>query len=141
MSDYYRDMTARLLEWNVQDVKHQPELTLGMMRSAAATIERLAAEIERLNRENFWLTNKQREETTRLVELPPLKKGDRAYTIGRNGGNWYVKPGPVMSMEVEDGKICIHVGWVGRGPWGERVFATREEAEAAMERLRKDGDG
>lgn len=55
MADY-KEQVYRLREWTVLDMQNRPVLTLGMMRSAALTIERLAAEVERLNKENFWLT-------------------------------------------------------------------------------------
>ena len=55
MSDY-RDQVERLRNWTVLDMGNHPVLTLGMLRSAAATIEQLVAEVERLNLENFWLT-------------------------------------------------------------------------------------
>ena len=138
MSDYYRDQAARLLDWDVLDIQSHPTLTLGMTRSAAAAIERLLVEVERLNRENFWLSNKQYEKQARLIELPPLKKGDQAWCVTRRGQTWYAKPGPIAAMDIEDGKVYIHVSWAGRGPWGERVFATQEEAMAALERLQKE---
>lgn len=56
MMDDYRTQVARLRDWSVLDMQNRPALTIGMMRSAALTIERLSAEIERLNKENFWLT-------------------------------------------------------------------------------------
>ena len=58
MEDYTKQ--AELLRtWTVADVKSQPHLAVGQLNSAAATIERLAAEVERLHQENFWLTRQE----------------------------------------------------------------------------------
>ena len=55
MADY-KAQVDRLRDWTVLDVQNRPALTIGMMRSAALTIEKLADEVKRLNLENFWLT-------------------------------------------------------------------------------------
>lgn len=52
----YKAQVDRLRDWTVLDVQNRPALTIGMMRSAALTIEKLEAEVKRLNLENFWLT-------------------------------------------------------------------------------------
>lgn len=52
----YKAQVDRLRDWTVLDMQNRPALTIGMMRSAALTIEKLDAEVKRLNLENFWLT-------------------------------------------------------------------------------------
>lgn len=52
----YREQVKHLREWTVLDIQNRPAHTIRMMQTAADTIEKLAAEIERLNKENFWLT-------------------------------------------------------------------------------------
>ena len=52
------DQIYRLNNWSVVDIKNHPALTVGLLRSAAAEIERLSAENDRLHRENFWLSQK-----------------------------------------------------------------------------------
>ena len=61
MNDY-KGRVERLKEWNILDIQNHPTLTLGMMRSAAVSIMRLYDEVDRLNRENFWLS-KNREDS------------------------------------------------------------------------------
>ena len=140
MSDYYRDQADRLLSWDVRDIRRQPELTMGMMRSAAAVIERLVTEIDRLNHENFWLSKNQKpqeEPGKQMVELPPLKKGDRAWGISCKGGNRYARSGPVTSLEIVDGRVVVSVNGVGKGHYGVNVFRTQEETVAALERIQE----
>lgn len=55
MSDYQKKADM-LKTWTVAEVRAHPELAVGQLVSAAAAIERLGAEVERMNRENFWLT-------------------------------------------------------------------------------------
>lgn len=52
----YREQVKHLREWTVLDIQNRPAHTIRMMQTAATTIEKLMAEIERLNKENFWLT-------------------------------------------------------------------------------------
>lgn len=52
----YKEQVELLKEWNILDIQNHPTLTLGMMRSAAVSIMRLYDEVDRLNRENFWLS-------------------------------------------------------------------------------------
>ena len=54
--EQYRKQVQRLRDWTVLDMQNRPVLTIGMMQSAALAIEKLVAEVERLNKENFWLT-------------------------------------------------------------------------------------
>lgn len=138
MSDYYREQADRLLDWDIHDIKRQPELTMGMMRSAAAAIERLVTEVERLNHENFWLSKNQKEDPTKqMVELPPLKNGDRAWGISCKGGNRYARSGPVTALEIVDGRVVISVNSVCKGHYGVNVFSTRKETMAALERIQE----
>jgi hypothetical protein len=133
MSDY-RGQVERLNNWLVPDILNAPALTLGMLRSAAASIERLCGEVDRLNHENFWLTKKQEPEVEQegMTMLPPFKRGDMAWAIGGRGGNRYVQSGNVGLIEIIDGKIIVQVKYVGRGEYGKTVFATEEEAEAHL---------
>lgn len=136
MSDY-RGQAERLLDWTVLDMQNQPVLTIGMMRSAAAAIERLVAENERLNHENFCLSRERKKEAVKPAsDMPPIKPGDSAWGIGRNGGNLFAKPGRIKSVFFDNGKVNVHIGWVGTGPWGEFAFATENEALAAIEELK-----
>jgi hypothetical protein len=130
MSDY-RGQAERLREWNVLDIQNHPTLTLGMLRSAGAALERLSEENERLNHENFWLSKNQKspEEQGRSVKLPPFDKGDKAWGINRNKR---VQSGMVGLIEIVDGKVVVAVKGVCRGVYGKDVFATKEEAEEAM---------
>lgn len=60
MSDYQK-RADMLKSWTVAEVKAHPELAVGQLHSAAATIESLGAEIDRLHKENFWLTQQKME--------------------------------------------------------------------------------
>ena len=138
MSDY-RGQAERLREWGVLDIQNQPALTVGMLRSAGAAIERLADEVDRLNHENFWLSRNQKpQEEERMMEVPPLNKGDRAWGIGGKFGKRYVRSGIVSLIEIVDGEIVISVKGVCHGIYGKRVFSTRKDAEAAMMEERND---
>lgn len=64
----------------------------------------------------------------------PCKMGDEVWGIRRNG-NFYQKvmKGKVFQMFFgDDMRLCISVKNVCRGEWGKSVFATQEEAEAAL---------
>lgn len=71
-------------------------------------------------------------------ELLPCRIGDTVWGI-RKGKGGYRQPlqGLVYHMEyTDDMRLCICVRGVCRGLWGQQVFATRAEAEAALERER-----
>lgn len=131
MSDY-RARAERLLNWTVLDIQQEPCLTYGMMRSAGAAIEKLADEVDRLNRENFWLTKQQPASCARAVDIPPVDKGDCVWCIGIRGGNEYLKRGKVSRIEIVNGRAAISVKGVGMGEYGKRVFTSKEDAEARL---------
>ena len=58
MSDY-QSRADMMRTWTVAEVKAQPHLAVGQLTSAAAIIEKLMDEVERLNRENFWLSKQE----------------------------------------------------------------------------------
>lgn len=69
---------------------------------------------------------------SRLVELP-CKIGDTVWCIRNFHGHKHAQGGTVSEMYfARDMKLHIGVKYVGRGFWGENIFATREEAEAAL---------
>lgn len=136
MSDYQKKADM-LKTWTVAEVRAHPELAVGQLVSAAAAIERLGAEVERMNRENFWLTREEQHADAgkkgSMIELPPVKVGDIAYGIGKRGNNQYIKQGEVTSIEWQSTQMIVSVKGVCRGKIGERVFCTAEEAQAALE--------
>lgn len=71
-------------------------------------------------------------DTVDAVELP-CKMGDLVWGIHKiNHHSYAVKQGVVNQMYFgEDMRLCICVKNVCRGEWGKKVFATKEEAEAA----------
>ena len=72
------------------------------------------------------------EEQGKLIELP-CKIGDTVYGIRRWHGTKIAKAGTVSEMfYTQEGKLMIVVKYVCRGYWGEKIFATPEEAEAAL---------
>lgn len=72
------------------------------------------------------------EEQGKLIELP-CKIGDTVYGTRRWHGTKIAKAGTVSEMfYTQEGKLMIVVKYVCRGYWGEKIFATLEEAEAAL---------
>lgn len=73
------------------------------------------------------------------VEVP-CKRGNTVFGIKvYNHGRLIVKQGVVSQMFFgEDMRLCICVKGVCRGEWGVNVFASREEAEAAIGERRTD---
>ena len=72
------------------------------------------------------------------VEVP-CKIGDTVWCIQNNFGRPSAKQGIVSQMcFVEDMRLSIYVRGLCGGEWGVRVFATREEAEAAIGERRTD---
>lgn len=83
-----------------------------------------------------WLRELQKYEDLaeqgRLIELP-CKIGDTVYGIRRWHGTKIAKAGTVSEMfYTQEGKLMIVVKYVCRGHWGEKIFRTLEEAEAAL---------
>lgn len=75
-------------------------------------------------------------EQGRLIELP-CKIGDTVYGIRRYQGR-IVKSGTVSEMFYNQyGELIIAIKNVCRGCWGKQIFATREEAEAALKEVGK----
>ena len=73
--------------------------------------------------------------------LLPCKIGDVVWGIKKyNHNGRRVKQGIVQQMYFGDEmQLCISVKNVCRGIWGKNIFATKEEAEAALAKM--DGDG
>jgi len=70
----------------------------------------------------------------RVAVLPPVKRGDRVWILRRLRGG-HVKPVSGLVGDITltyDGRVMVVVHGIGRGEWGERVFQTRPEAEAAL---------
>lgn len=63
----------------------------------------------------------------------PCRIGDTVWTIRRFHSHLIPQKSTVSEMYfTRDMKLHITVKYIGRGIWGEKVFATREEAEAAL---------
>ena len=77
------------------------------------------------------------EEQGRLIELP-CKIGDTVYGIRRFHGDRIVKSGTVSEMYYNQNmKLVIVIKNLCRGFWGENIFGTHEEAEAALKEVGK----
>ena len=61
-----------------------------------------------------------------------MKVGDVAYCIRSYRGHKKIKRGIVSEIREYDGKLGARVYGIGGGYIGENVFATQEEAEAAL---------
>lgn len=65
----------------------------------------------------------------------PCRIGDEVWTAKRGSWGWKAVKGPVSQMAfTEDMRIIIMVHRICQGFWGERIFATQEEAEAEVKR-------
>lgn len=64
----------------------------------------------------------------------PCKIGDTVYAISNYAGVKKIRSGKVSQMFYvgEEMQLCIVVSKVGRGTWGNGIFATEEEAQAAI---------
>ena len=70
----------------------------------------------------------------------PCRIGDSVWGIRKHNRGKEVKQGTVYQMFFgEHMQLCLCVKNVCRGEWGKNVFATKEEAEAALAKM--DGDG
>ena len=77
------------------------------------------------------------EKQGRLVELP-CKIGDTVYGIRRYQDR-IVKSGTVSEMYFNQNmKLIIVIKNLCRGSWGENIFRTKEEAEAALKGVEHD---
>ncbi len=75
------------------------------------------------------------EDRSRFVKLP-CKIGDLVWGIKRWNYGQKAIQGVVNQMYFgEDMRLCICVKNVCRGEWGKKVFATKEEAEAALAKM------
>lgn len=71
-------------------------------------------------------------EAGRLIELP-CKIGDIAYGIRRYQGVRKVQSGVVSEMYFsQKNRLIIVIKHICRGYWGENIFGSQEEAEAAL---------
>ena len=72
------------------------------------------------------------EEAGRLIELP-CKIGDAVYGIRRYHSERKVQSGVVSEMYFsQKNRLIIVIKHVCRGYWGENIFGSFEEAEAAL---------
>lgn len=72
------------------------------------------------------------EEAGRLIELP-CKIGDTVYGIRRYHSERKVQSGVVSEMYFsQKNRLIIVIKNIGRGYWGESIFGSSEEAEAAL---------
>lgn len=72
------------------------------------------------------------EEAGRLIELP-CKIGDAVYGIRRYHSERKVQSGVVSEMYFsQKNRLIIVIKNIGRGYWGESIFGSQEEAEAAL---------
>lgn len=72
------------------------------------------------------------EEAGRLIELP-CKIGDTVYGIRRYQSERKVQSGVVSEMYFsQKNRLIIVIKHIGRGYWGESIFGSFEEAEAAL---------
>ena len=77
------------------------------------------------------------EEAGRLIELP-CKIGDTVYGIRRYHGVRKVQYGIVSEMYfTRENRLQIAIKHVCRGYWGENIFGSLEEAEAALKEREK----
>lgn len=68
----------------------------------------------------------------------PCEIGDRVYCIRNYNGIPTARGGTVWEMYYNtDMTLSIVVKGIGRGQWGVKIFATREECEQAIERCRQ----
>ena len=79
--------------------------------------------------------------TVDAVEVP-CKIGDTVWAIRNFKGRRQAQKGVVSEMYFrKDMTLQIVVGYVARGKWGEVVFATQADAEAALNGERREDDG
>lgn len=134
----YHSQAEMLNTWTAQEVKAQPELAVGQLRSAATTIERLGAEVDRLNRENFWLTQQEPVPDMtkgRTIQMPPVDLGDVVWLVKANQSK--VVRCRVCRIEIHKGKVLLLTKSRGCGVYGDDLFLTKEEAQAALERMKE----
>ena len=75
-----------------------------------------------------WFTDK-----SQYFKMPPCKIGDFVWAIRNYNGIPHAQQGKVIDMFFDkDMRLLIVVSHISRGEWGEKVFATQEEAEAKI---------
>lgn len=75
-----------------------------------------------------WFTDK-----SKYFEMPPCKMGDFVWAIREYGGVHHAQQGKIREMFfTKDMDLMIVVSHIARGYWGEKIFATQEEAEAKI---------
>lgn len=82
----------------------------------------------------------------RLEKLvPPCKIGDTAWAVRNFRGQDRAQEGIVSEIYYikgtrpgSDMRLCVVIKHVARGEWGKAIFATREEAEAAVARKQEE---
>lgn len=80
----------------------------------------------------------QFKDKSRFVELP-CKIGDTVWCIRNFHGHKHPQEGIVSEMLfTKEMKLLIRVKYVGCGHWGEKIFPTREAAEAAINKKEKE---
>lgn len=73
-----------------------------------------------------------RKRSENVIELP-CRIGDKVWAIRKYNGIPHAREGIVGDMSyLHDMRLSISVRGVARGVWGEKVFATQEECERAI---------
>ena len=108
MSDY-QSRADMMRTWTVAEVKAQPHLAVGQLHSAAAIIEKLTGEVERLNRENFWLSKQEPATKNSTTQLPKVKLKDRQIEaiVGMAKHNMNIAE-VARAYSFSRGNICYH---------------------------------
>ena len=68
----------------------------------------------------------------------PCRIGDKVWCVTNRYGHWLAREGTVIEIyyKGKDRVPCV-ITMEGRGAWGVKVFATKEEAEVAVERIKE----
>ena len=106
----------------------------GIMNTPFAVVESALLKLAELE---------QAEDEGRLVVLP-CKVGDKVWALRRYCDSTIACEGIVLKMRYTSVmRLVIIVQNVARGYWGEKIFPTREAAEAALKKMQggqADGD-
>lgn len=77
---------------------------------------------------------------SKYFKMPPCKIGDFVWAIRNYNGIPHAQQGKVIDMFFcKDMKLHIVVSHISRGEWGEKVFATYEDAMAKINEMNKKG--
>ena len=83
---------------------------------------------------NAYLNDTAQDEAPEVSVKLPCKIGDRVWAIRSYKGHKHPQDGIVNEMYfTKDMRLHIVVKHIARGEWGKTIFATREEAVAAIE--------